>query len=195
MSLYNAKCRAIRQTLISEENSEKLTKFLQEQGVENLPYSKLAEYIITNGDCGLEVDLETPLREAFVKYVDEHTTAKLNDIWDIVCEWCGEDFLMDSWDDIYDAHFKAWDIYDNVLYVVESECNGRKWEASHSFDLCTDYKTAKIYFEQAKGDGENSMDAISDNWSVECDTKYHWMAQDNYYESWVEVTIYKKPIM
>ena len=72
MSLYHAKHRAIRQTLLfNGENYNKLTKYLQEQGIEDMPYSQLAEHFINNGDCGLDVDLEMPLRDAFANYVDE----------------------------------------------------------------------------------------------------------------------------
>ena len=127
MSLYHAKCRAIRQTLISGENSEKLTKYLQEQGIENMPYSHLAEHFINNGDCGLDVDLEMALRDAFANYVDEHTTLPLKEIEDIIAEWCGEDFLMDCWDDIVDAHFGGVQFYDKVVYVVQGQWDGRKW--------------------------------------------------------------------
>ena len=129
MSLYHAKCRAIRQTLIcNHSNFEKLEKYLQEQGIENMPYSQLAEHFINNGDCGLDVDLEMPLRDAFANYVDEHTTLPLKEIEDIIAEWCGEDFLMDCWDDIVDAHFGGVQFYDNVVYVVQGQWDGRKWE-------------------------------------------------------------------
>jgi hypothetical protein len=194
MSLYNAKCKAIRQTLISEENSEKLTKYLQEQGIENLPYSKLAEYIITNGDCGLDMDLDTPLRDAFIGYVDEHTTATFVEIKRMVDE-CDKDFLMDSWDDIYDALFKNYDIVDNVVYVVECEWDGRKWEHTSEFDLFSDYEAAKIRFSDAKENAEIDLVGISDDVYVDEDCEIHWMGQVDDYDHWVEVKMYKKIVV
>jgi hypothetical protein len=194
MSLYNAKCKAIRQTLISEENSEKLTKYLQEQGIENLPYSKLAEYIITNGDCGLDMDLDTPLRDAFIGYVDEHTTATFVEIKRMVDE-CDKDFLMDSWDDIYDALFKNYDIVDNVVYVVECEWDGRKWEHTSEFNLFSDYETAKIRFSDAKENAEIDLVGISDDVYVDEDCEIHWMGQVDDYDHWVEVKMYKKIVV
>ena len=151
MSLYNAKCRAIRQTLIlDEDNFDKLTEYLQKQGIEDLPYSQLAEHFIKNGDCGLDVDLEMPLRDAFAKYVDEHTTLPLKEIEDIIAEWCGEDFLMDCWDDIVDAHFGGIQFYDNVVFVVESEWDGRKWERTCETNLFSTYEKAKAFFDKAE---------------------------------------------
>lgn len=40
--------------------------------------------------------------------------------------------------------------------------------------------------------GENSEKLT---WKVVSDNECRWMAEDNDYESWVEVTIYKKPLM
>lgn len=195
MSLYNAKCRAIRQTLICDcSNFEKLEKYLQEQKIEDLPYSQLAEHFIKNGDCGLNVDLEFPLRDAFAKYVNEHTTLPLREIEKIIDEWCGEDFLMDSWDDIVDAHFGGVEFYDNVVYVVESEWDGRKWERTCETNLFSTFEKAKAEFEKIKGNAILDMNEISDNWETDRDEEDNWMGQDNQYESWIEVRLYKKGI-
>ena len=196
MSLYNAKCRAIRQIFIhNEENFNKLTKYLQEQGIENMPYSQLAEHFITNGDCGLDVDLEMPLREAFVDYVDKHTTAPLYEIWNIVNEWCGEDFLMDPWEFIYDEHFKAWDIYDEVVYIVQAQWEGRKWENTTTFEIFSTYEKAKQSFDDSKVNAELDMDRISDEWVTEVDNEDRWLGQDNEFESWIELNLYKKGVL
>ena len=192
MSLYDAKCRAIRQTLVFD-NTDALTKYLQEQGIENIPYSKLAEHFITNGDCGLGVDLETPLRDAFVKYVDEHTTLSLKEIEDIIAK-CDKDFLMDSWDDIVDTHFDRFDFFDNVVYVIEQEWNSRKWEHSTNFVLYSTYEKAKEAFENFKGNAEIDLDEISDNWINEFDREDYWVGQDNNYDSYIEINFYKKGV-
>lgn len=195
MSLYNAKCRAIRQTLICDcSNFEKLEKYLQEQKIEDMPYSQLAEHFIKNGDCGLDVDLEFPLRDAFATYVNEHTTLPLREIEDIIAEWCGEDFLMDSWDDIVDAHFGGVEFYDNVVYVVESEWDGRKWERTCETNLFSTYEKAKAFFDKAKGNAILDMDELSDSWTTDIDDESCWVGQDYDYESYIEINFYKKAV-
>ena len=195
MSLYHAKCRAIRQTLILDnDNFKKLTEYLQEQGIEDMPYSQLAEHFIKNGDCGLDVDLEMPLRDAFANYVNEHTILPLKEIEDIIAEWCGEDFLMDCWDDIVDAHFGGVQFYDNIVYVVESEWDGRKLERTCETNLFSTYEKAKKFFDDAKGNAILDMDELSDNWETDRDEETHWMGEDNHYESWIEVRLYKKEV-
>ena len=195
MSLYDAKCRAIRQTLIlDKDNFDKLTEYLQEQGIENLPYSQLAEHFIKNGDCGLDVDLEFPLRDAFAKYVNEHTTLPLREIEDIIAEWCGEDFLMDCWDDIVDAHFGGVQFYDKVVYVVQAQWEGRKWENTTTFECFSTYKKAKESFDDSKANAELDMDGIYDEWVEEVNEVHRWLGQDNEYESWIELNLYKKGV-
>lgn len=194
MSLYDAKCRAIRQTLISEENSEKLTKYLQEQGIENMPYSKLAEHFITNGDCGLDVDLETPLREAFVKFADEHSLWCNPNIVKRVNE-STNDFLMENWSDIWDEILNC-DYIENVMYVVTEEMDGDKWERDKCFDICSTWEKAVESFNESK---ENAIDSMNDRCDeddieVEADNETHYMIEANYYEYWYEVMIEKKEV-
>lgn len=193
MSLYKTKCWAIRQALV-HDNFDALTKYMQKQGIEDMPYSQIAEYFITNGDSGLDADLEIPLRNAFVKYVDEHTTLPIREIEDIIDKCCNEDFLMDSWDDIADAHFSKVEFYDNVVYVIEQEWNSRKWEHTTNFVLYSTYEKAKEAFENFKGNAELDLNEISDNWVKEFDRDDYWVGQDNNYESYIEINFYKKGI-
>lgn len=195
MSLYDAKCRAIRQTLICDcSNFEKLEKYLQEQGIENMPYSKLAEHFITNGDSKLSVDLTPALMKAFIKYVDEHTTLTLDFIEKRVFN-CEDDFLMDSWDDIYDRNFSSWDLYDEVVYVVQAQWEGRKWENTTTFEIFSTYEKAKQSFDDSKVNAELDMDRISDEWVTEVDNEDRWLGQDNEFESWIELNLYKKGVL
>lgn len=195
MSLYNTKCQAIRQTFIhNEENFNKLTKYLQEQGIENMPYYQLAEHFITNGDSKLDLDLEIPLRDAFVKYVNEHTTLTLSYIEKRISN-CEDDFLMDSWDDIYDRNFSSWDLYDEVVYVVQAQWEGRKWENTTTFEIFSTYEKAKQSFDDSKVNAELDMDRISDEWVLEINDEDRWLGQDNDFESWVELNLYKKGVL
>ena len=193
MSLYDAKCKAIRHTLV-HDNTDKLTEYLQEQGIENMPYSKLAEHFITNGDSKLNVDMTPALMRAFIKYVDEHTTLTLDYIEKRVSN-CEDDFLMDSWDDIFDRNFSSWDLYDEVVYIVQAQWEGRKWENTTTFEVFSTYEKAKQSFDDSKVNAELDMNRISDEWVIEADNEDRWLGQDNQFESWIELNLYKKGVL
>ena len=38
------------------------------------------------------------------------------------------------------------------------------------------------------------MDRISDDWVEEVNEEHRWLGQDNEYESWIELKLYKKGV-
>jgi hypothetical protein len=132
--------------------------------------------------------------KAFIKYVDEHTTLTLDFIEKRVF-YCEDDFLMDSWDDIYDRNFSSWDLYDEVVYVVQAQWDGRKWENTTTFEIFSTYEKAKQSFDDSKFYAELDMDRLSDEWVTEVDNEDRWLGQDNEFESWIELNLYKKGVL
>lgn len=192
-SLGTAKIKAIRKALLNTE-LDKINEFTEKYGIEDYSLQEIAEYLISNGDCGFGVDITEEIEMGFINFADKHSMWLRPNIIKRVTE-SNKDFLMDAWEDIWDDILNC-DYIENVMYVVTEEMDGAKWERDKCFDICSSWEKAVESFNESK---ENAIDSMSgrcdeEDIEVEADNETHYMTEANYYEYWYEVMIEKQEV-
>ena len=192
MNISKAKMSALRNFFISVDESV-LAEWMKKNDLETSTLKELSEHLISNGDCGLNADCTPFLINGFIDFVDKYTTMTRDKIKEIV-DNDDSDYLMTPWEDIFNKSFNAHDLNASVVYVVEIETDGRKWEHNTHFELFSNYDTAMDSFDETKETAIMNMDGLSDEWVVEKDKPNHWIGQDNEFESYIDIELYKKVI-
>lgn len=186
------KVKAVRMALIHTE-LDIINDFIEKQGLGDISLQNLADYIIDNGDCGLGTDITESLMKAFVDMADKHSLTTRDKIEERVNE-CDFDFLMDDWNYIWDNLLCSAKFRDNVVYVVEYECEGPKWEHEKEFTLCSTWDKAQEWFASDKEDADISMHGRCDEWNTPNNTPTHYLIEAGDYNYWYEVCVSKKEI-
>lgn len=186
------KVKAVRMALIHIE-LDVINDFIEKQGLGDISLQKLADYIIDNGDCGLGIDITEPLKKAFIDMADKHSLTTRDKIEGRVNE-CDFDFLMDDWNDIWDNLLCSAKFRDNVVYVIEEEWEGPKWDREKTFTLCGNWDKAQERFASDKEDADTLMHGRCDEWNTEYNTPTHYLIEAGGYNYWCEVIVSKKEI-
>lgn len=186
------KVKAVRMALIHIE-LDVINDFIEKQGLGDISFQKLADYIIDNGDCGLGADITESLMKAFIDMADKHSLTTRDKIEERVNE-CDFDFLMDDWNDIWDNLLCSAKFRDNIVYVVEEEMEGPKWDKEKNFSLCGTWNKAQEIFEECKENADISMHGRCDEWNTPKNTPTHYLIEAGDYNYWYEVTISKKEV-
>ena len=186
------KVKAVRMALIHTE-LDIINDFIEKQGLGDISLQKLADYIIDNGDCGLGTDITESLMKAFVDMADKHSLTTRDKIEERVKE-CDFDFLMDDWNYIWDNLLCSAKYRENVVYVVEEEMEGPKWDNEKNFSLCGTWNKAQEIFEECKENADISMHGRCDEWNTDYNTSTHYLIEAGGYNYWYEVTISKKEV-
>lgn len=85
-------------------------------------------------------------------------------------------------------------LYPRTLYMVKEEMDTGKSDKTVDTFLFRRYDTAKAFFEKEKLELKKLMDGLSDEWETDDDTETHFIAQDNCYEKYGEITLRKKQV-
>ena len=187
------KIKAIRQCLINTE-LDVIVKWQEVKHIEDYSIHNLANYIQQNGDDGIEgIGLTNYLQDAFVKYVDEHTHYQYPNIVRTVTTSI-RDFLKEDWDVIFADLFPASDIYDNLVYSVTEEYEGKNTDHTSQTFLFTNYKSAKRFFEREKSEMHDFMKRNCDTYRTDEDDERIFSLENNNYETWCHISIGKKII-
>jgi hypothetical protein len=186
------KIKAIRKALINAP-LDTINAFTEKYNLGDISLQNLAEYLVNNGDCGLDYDITESLMNSFIDFADKHSLTTRDKIEDRVNE-CDFDFLMDDWDYIWDNLLCSAKFRDNVVYVVEYECEGPKWEHEKAFTLCSTWDKAQEIFASDKEDADISMHGRCDEWNTPNNTPTHYLIEAGDYNYWYEVIVSKKEI-
>lgn len=188
------KLKAVRKALVNAP-LDIITSYMEKYNIEEYSLQELAEYIINNGDCGLGYDITESLMNSFINVADKHSLVTRNKIEERVNE-CDFDFLMDDWNDIWENLLCSAKYRETVVYVVEYECEGQKWERDKGFTLCGTWDKAQERFASYKEDALISMKdrCDEDDICTEKDTSTHYMVEAGGYNYWYEVIVSKTEI-
>lgn len=186
------KIKAIRKALINAP-LDTINAFTEKYNLGDISLQNLAEYLVNNGDCGLDYDITESLMNSFIDFADKHSLTTKNKIEERVNE-CDFDFLMDDWNDIWDNLLCSAKFRDNVVYVVEYECEGPKWDHDKGFTLCSTWDKAQEIFASDKEDADISMHGRCDEWNTPNNTPTHYLIEAGDYNYWYEVIVSKKEI-
>lgn len=186
------KIKAVRKALINAP-LDTINAFTEKYNLGDISLQNLAEYLINNGDCGLDYDITESLMASFIDFADKHSLTTRDKIEDRVNE-CDFDFLMDDWDYIWDNLLCSAKYRENVVYVVEEEMEGPKWDNEKNFSLCGTWNKAQEIFEECKENANISMHGRCDEWNTPFNTPTHYLIEAGDYNYWYEVTISKKEV-
>lgn len=186
------KIKAVRKALINAP-LDTINAFTEKYNLGDISLQNLAEYLINNGDCGLDYDITESLMTSFIDFADKHSLTTRDKIEDRVNE-CDFDFLMDDWDYIWENLLCSAKYRENVVYVVEEEMEGPKWDNEKNFSLCGTWNKAQEIFEECKENADISMHGRCDEWNTEYNTPTHYLIEAGDYNYWYEVTISKKEV-
>lgn len=186
------KIKAIRKALINAP-LDTINAFIEKYNLGDISLQNLAEYLVNNGDCGLDYDITESLMNSFIDFADKHSLTTRNKIEERVNE-CDFDFLMDDWNDIWDNLLCSAKFRDNVVYVVEYECEGPKWDHDKAFTLCSTWDKAQERFASDKKDADISMHGRCDEWNTPNNTQTHYLIEAGDYNYWYEVQVSKKEV-
>lgn len=186
------KIKAIRKALISAP-LDTINAFTEKYNLGDISLQNLAEYIVKNGDCGLDYDITESLMCSFIDFADKHSLVTKDKIKERVFE-SDFDFLMDDWNYIWDNLLCSAKYRESVIYVVEEEWDSPKWDREKVFTLCSTWDKAMIKFENCKGDADTLMHGRCDEWNTEYDTPTHYLIEAGDYNYWCEVIVSKQEI-
>lgn len=186
------KIKAIRKALINAP-LDTINAFTEKYNLGDISLHNLAEYVVKNGDCGLDYDITESLMCSFIDFADKHSLVTKDKIKERVFE-SDFDFLMDDWNYIWDNLLCSAKYRENVIYVVEEEWEGPKWDSEKTFTLCSTWDKAMIMFEDCKEDADTLMHGRCDEWNTEYDTPTHYLIEAGGYNYWCEVIVSKKEI-
>ena len=186
------KIKAIRKALINAP-LDTINAFIEKYNLGDISLQNLAEYLVNNGDCGLDYDITESLMCSFIDFADSHSLTTKDKIKERVFE-SDFDFLMDDWNDIWDNLLCSAKYRDNVVYVIEEEWEGPKWDREKTFTLCGNWDRAMIMFENCKEDADTLMHGRCEEWNTEYNTPTHYLIEAGGYNYWCEVIVSKKEI-
>lgn len=186
------KIKAIRKALINAP-LDIINAYIEKYNLGDISLQNLAEYLVNNGDCGLDYDITESLMNSFINFADKHSLTTRDKIEDRVNE-CDFDFLMDDWDYIWDNLLCSAKYRENVVYAVEYECEGPKWEHEKEFTLCSTWDKAQKIFASDKEDADISMHGRCDEWNTPNNTSTHYLIEAGDYNYWYEVQVSKKEV-
>lgn len=186
------KIKAVRKALINAP-LDTINAFTEKYNLGDISLQNLAEYLINNGDCGLDYDITESLMTSFIDFADKHSLTTRDKIEERVNE-CDFDFLMDDWNYIWENLLCSAKYRENVVYVVEEEMEGPKWDNEKNFSLCGTWNKAQEIFEEFKENADISMHGRCDEWNTPFNTPTHYLIEAGDYNYWYEVTISKKEV-
>jgi len=183
--MKDAKIRAIRSAIIGlSDNCVK--KIIEKAGTDKI--KELAECVIENGTDNTK--LFNSVRSKFIDFVDAHTTILRTNIRNVVMN-AERDFVVEDWNVIFADLFPTTPLYDDVVYALVSEVHEDCTTEIETI-LYKTWDNALLSFNGCKRDAETFMENHADEYEVEVDNDTQYQAQDNYWETYVDVNITKK---
>lgn len=136
--------------------------------------------------------IEKRKKEA-IRLLDAHTFIPYTEICEAV-NTMNREIMNISPAELKHALFPKERLYDRVIYAVKEELDTGKTDKTTDIYLFSDYKKAKTFFEKEKKDLKSLMDTLSNEWKTDDDSETHFIAEDNCYEKYGEISISKMQI-
>lgn len=133
--------------------------------------------------------LKDNVRGKFAQYVDEHTTILLPRIMNKVLE-SDRNFLAEDWQKLIDDIFPGVHFYDNtIVYSVIVEGEYKNTDRFNEDTLFSNYRKAHTYFLNKSAIEKNK------EWDVvEVDDDDQFQAQNNVWESFIDIYLTKRVV-
>lgn len=132
-------------------------------------------------------------KEEAIKHLDAHTLIPRDAIRSAVESYDG-DLMKMSPTELKNALFPKEDLYEKIVYAVTEELDTGKSDKATVVFLFSNFKKAKAFFEEEKEDIISLMDTLSDEWKTDVNRETCFIAEDNCYEKYAEISISKMHI-
>lgn len=183
--MLSIKNKAVRSALVGLSMTE-LENLSALAGTDSL-YG-LAEFIMNIPNHAPKT-LKDEVRGKFAQYVDEHTTIQFPRIMNKILE-SDRNFLAEDWQKLIDDIFPGVHFYDNtIVYSVIVEGEYKNTDRFKEDTLFSNYRKAHTHFLK-----ESATQRIKEWDVVEVDDDDQFQAQNNVWESFIDIYLTKRVV-